>query len=276
MLQTLKITVLGAPDAESVLKAVDDAAPGMRRRLSASLAHALQGRPSAVRRYVAAYGELVDAVLAAVHEAHPELVLRDDAGTYCVAYASGCSPAPVELLRSFAADAPFSPWVEARGLGAGVALDLIARLRALLPGTEPLLLPSRASLPRHDADPDALLRFTRLVGEAQLAERSDLERVRAVFGLSITELGALFGVTRQAAGLWLDGGAPAARRAKAATVAAIADVLAHRLKRARVPGIARRPASAYGGRTMLDLMAADEHEWLLESVRRSFDYSTTT
>ena len=61
----------------------------------------------------------------------------------------------------------------------------------------------------------------------------------------------------------------------AATVAAIADVLARRLKPARVPGIARLPAVEYGGKTMLELIAADRHDWLLDSVRRSFDYAAT-
>jgi hypothetical protein len=272
---TLVTSVLHGSDAEEVLRSVDVAAPGLRRRLGASLGNALRGRPAGVRRYVAAYGELVDAVLASVHEAHPDVVVRDDAGAYCVAHAGGCSRAPVDLLRSFAGDAPFSAWVHSKGLGAGVVLDLVARLRALLPGAEPLALPARASLPGYAGEAEALLRFTRLVAEAQQAERSDLERVRAVFGLSITELGALFGVTRQAAGLWLTDGPPAARRAKAAAVAAIADLLAHRLKPARVPGVARRPAPAYGGRSMLEVIAADEHEWLLEDVRRSFDYAAT-
>ena len=180
----------------------------------------------------------------------------------------------MELLRSFAAAAPFSPWVTIKGLGAGVALDLVTRLRSVLPGVEPLSLPRAAALPRLE-DPDALLRFTQLVGEAQRAERSDLERIREVFGVSITELGGLFGVTRQAAGSWLAEGPPGARRAKAATVAGIADILARRLKPARVPGIVRRSAAEYDGQTMLELIAADRHEWLLESVRRSFDYATT-
>ena len=58
-------------------------------------------------------------------------------------------------------------------------------------------------------------------------------------------------------------------------MAAIADVLARRLKPARIPGIARRPAAEYGGKTMLELIAADRHDWLLDSVRRSFDYAAT-
>jgi hypothetical protein len=275
MPEQLALSVLDGIDMEDVLRAVDASAPGLRRRLGATLGDALRGRSAGVKRYVAAYGELVEALLASAHEARPELVVRDDVGEYCVAYPGGCSRAPVELLRSFAAYAPFSTWVQVKGLGAGVELDLVARLRALLPGAQPLPLPARASLPRYGGDAEALLRFTRLVAEAQQSERSDLERVRAVFGLSITELGALFGVTRQAAGLWLSDGPPAARRAKAATAAAIADLLAHRLKPPRVPGIARRPAPAYGGRSMLEVMAADEHEWLLESVRRSFDYAAT-
>lgn len=272
---TLVSSVLDAADAEDLVGTVDAAAPGLRRRLGQSLGDALRGRPSAARRYVAAYGELVELLLALAHEARPELVVRDDAGEYCVVHDAGCSRAPVELLRSFAADAPFSAWVRAGKLGAGVILDLVARLRALLPGTQPLLLPAGGSVPQYTGEAEALLRFTRLVAEAQLAERSDLERVRGVFGLSITELGALFGVTRQAAGLWLTDGPPPARKAKAAAVAAIADLLAHRLKPARVPGIARRPAPAYGQRNMLEVIAADEHEWLLESVRRSFDYAAT-
>ena len=52
-------------------------------------------------------------------------------------------------------------------------------------------------------------------------------------------------------------------------------MLARRLKPARIPGIARRPASEYGGKTLLELIAADRHVWLLDSVRRSFDYAAT-
>jgi len=236
----------------------------------------LRGRPTGVRRYVRAHRELTERLLAAMHEARPDLVLRDDAGEYCVADPDGrCSRAGIELLRTFAADAPFSPWVKLKGPGTGVALDLLARARALLPGVEPLLLPADASFPRIDDDPEALLRFTRLVAQELQAEQSDLERVRSVFGLNVTELAGLFGVTRQAASLWLVDGPPSARLAKVASVAAVADILVHRLKPARIGGIARKPTAAYGGRSMLELIAADEHDWLLESVRRSFDYAAT-
>ena len=273
---TLTLTLLEAADPEAAVAALDAAAPGLRRRLGAAAGPALHGRPAAVRRYVRTHRELTERLLAAMHNARPDLVARDEAGAYCVVCAGGrLSRASVELLWSFAADAPFSPWVKLMGLGTGVALDLLARARALVPGAEPLLLPAAASYPRIDADPDALLRFTRLVGQELQADASDLERAQHVFGLSVTELAGLFGVTRQAASLWLADGPPAARRAKAAAVAGIADILARRLKPARIPGIARRPAPEYGGKTMLELIAAERHDWLLGSVRRSFDYAAT-
>ena len=273
---TLTLTVLDATNPKAAVAAIDVAAPGLRRRLGAALGPALRGRPAGVRRYVRAHRELAERVLAAMHEARPDLVIRDDAGEYCVAHADGrCSRTSIELLRSFAADAPFSPWVQSAGLGTGVALDLLARARALVPGVEPLLLPVDAAFPRLDDDPDALLRFTRLVVQELQAERSDLEHAQIVFGLSVTELGELFGVTRQAASLWLIDGPPSARLPKVASVAAVADILAHRLKPGRIAGIARKPSAAYGGRSMLELIAADEHERLLESVRRSFDFAAT-
>ena len=273
---TLTLTVLDAADPKAAVAAIDAAAPGLRRRLGAALGPALRGRPAGVRRYVRAHRELTERLLAAMHEDRPDLVTRDAAGEYCVAALDGrCSRAGIELLGAFATHAPFSPWVLLMGLGTGVALDQLARARALVPGVEPLLLPAEAAFPRMDADPDALLRFTRLVAHELQAEQSELERVQSVFGLNLTELAGLFGVTRQAASLWLVDGPPSVRLAKVASVAAVADILAHRLKRARIGGIARKPTAAFAGRSMLELIAADEHEWLLESVRRSFDYAPT-
>jgi hypothetical protein len=94
-------------------------------------------------------------------------------------------------------------------------------------------------------------------------------------GLSKTELGRLFGVTRQAVDGWHRHGVPPARQAKAATVAAIADLLAHRLKRERIPGLARRPARAYGGLTMLEMVERNRHDELHALIRRSFDWAST-
>jgi hypothetical protein len=108
-----------------------------------------------------------------------------------------------------------------------------------------------------------------------LARDRLLSTIEEPLGLSKTELGRLFGVTRQAIDGWHEQGVPAARQAKAAAVAATVDLLAHRLKPERLPGIVRRPARAYGGLTMLEMIARDRHEELLAITRRSFDWAST-
>jgi hypothetical protein len=101
-----------------------------------------------------------------------------------------------------------------------------------------------------------------------------LDRIEEAFELSNTRLAGLFDVRRQALDGWRERGIPGARLEKATTVAEIADLLSHRLKPERVPGVVRRPAVAYGGLTMLEMIARDRHRELLESVRRTFDWSS--
>ena len=102
-----------------------------------------------------------------------------------------------------------------------------------------------------------------------------LDPVAETFELSETELGRLFGVSRQAVGQWRERGVPSNRMAKLATVAAICDLLRHRLKPERIPGIARRPAQAYGGRSMLEMIERDRQDELQAEIRRSFDWGVT-
>ena len=66
----------------------------------------------------------------------------------------------------------------------------------------------------------------------------------------------------------------AERQEKVQTLVAIADLLERKLKPGRLAGVARRPADAYGGKTMLELIAADQHRELLELVRESFDWAS--
>jgi hypothetical protein len=94
------------------------------------------------------------------------------------------------------------------------------------------------------------------------------------FDLSKSELGRLFGVSRQAIDGWLVKGVPSERQEKLATLLAVTDLLERKLKAGRLPGIARRAAAAYDGQTMLDLMAADRHDELLAKVRESFDWAS--
>jgi hypothetical protein len=101
-----------------------------------------------------------------------------------------------------------------------------------------------------------------------------LDPIAETFELSETELGRLFGVSRQAVGQWRERGVPSNRKAKVATVAAIADLLGHRLKPERIPGIARRPADAYGGLSMLEMIERDRQDELQAEIRRSFDWGS--
>src|SRR5437867_12845569 len=102
-----------------------------------------------------------------------------------------------------------------------------------------------------------------------------LDEIEEVFALSNSSMGRLFGVSRQAIGQWRARGVPGSRQEKAATVAAIADLLLHSLKPERIAGAARRPAAAYGGLTMLEMISRDRHRELLDLVRASFDWATT-
>jgi hypothetical protein len=99
-----------------------------------------------------------------------------------------------------------------------------------------------------------------------------LDPIAETFELTETELGRLFGVSRQAVGQWRVRGVPSNRRAKVATVAAIGDLLSHSLKPERIPGIARRPAPAYGGLSMLEMIERGREDELQAEVRRSFDW----
>lgn len=104
--------------------------------------------------------------------------------------------------------------------------------------------------------------------------RDLLDPAAETLGLTDTELASLFGVKRQAISQWRSKGLPAARQEKASSVAAIADLLRRRLRRERIPGIARRPARAYGGLTMLEMIERDRHEELRGLITRSFDWTT--
>jgi transcriptional regulator with XRE-family HTH domain len=103
-----------------------------------------------------------------------------------------------------------------------------------------------------------------------------LDPVRELLGLSDAELARLFGVRRQAVSQWRERGIPGARQEKASALASIADLLAHQLKPERIPGIVRRPARAYGGLSMLEMISADRHPELLEKIRASFDWAGTS
>jgi DNA-binding XRE family transcriptional regulator len=102
-----------------------------------------------------------------------------------------------------------------------------------------------------------------------------LDPIAETLELSETELGRLFGVSRQAVGQWRERGVPSNRMSKVTTVAAICDLLHHQLKPERIPGIARRPADAYRGLSMLEMIERDRQDELQAKIRRSFDWGST-
>ncbi len=104
---------------------------------------------------------------------------------------------------------------------------------------------------------------------------SPLLRIQELFELTETDLGRLLGTSRQAVSSWLARGLPPARKPKVFTMLNIAELLERKLKAGRLPAVVRRQAAAYNGLSMLQMIEADRHEELLESVRESFDWSAT-
>ena len=246
--------------------------------LGAQLERALEGSDEATRQYVRCYHVLTLRVLDEAHRARPDVVVRTADGHLALMDVKGTPRrAPVEALETASAEAPFGPWTARFPLEEAVALDLTSRLRQLI-GLRALdLAPADPGL-REVVDVDDLtaLRFLRRVRFHlnHPDEEHPLRRIMDAFELSKTELASLFGVRRQAVDQWLERGVPSERQEKVQTLIAICDLLERKLKPGRLAGIARRPADAYGGKTMLELIAADQHRELLELVRDSFDWAT--
>ena len=95
-----------------------------------------------------------------------------------------------------------------------------------------------------------------------------LEHVMTTLGLSDFETAQVMGVSPQTIAEWQNDEPPMESAAK---IGVIADILLPRLRDGMLPVVARRPAVAYGGRTMLDVITDDEHEWLRQDVRDSFN-----
>lgn len=176
-------------------------------------------------------------------------------------------------LRTAVAGAPFSRFVGAFGPGVGMAMACVAKVREAIAELPPLTVP-HAKLPQFSHSVD-VLRFYRLVELAIRGLAPPLERLQEALGLSTTELGEIFGVTRQAIEQWRTRGIPPDRRSKVGDLLAVVDLLDRKLKPGRLPLVARRPAGAFGGRSLLELATSKEHVELRNIVERAFDWSTT-
>jgi len=266
-------TALVTADPDVAVRQAAALAPATVREIDRALPAAVEGSEGAARTYARAWRDLVETYLRAIRDERPDVIATTEDGRLVVIDATGsASPASERVLDMLALQAPFSPWVARYGPGRGAAVHLLNELRAAVTGLEPLP-PDGSGLPHWNADGR---RFSHLVWTALAeADEPELRRVLRVFGLSVTEAADLFGVRRQAVSQWLDRGVPAARAAKVTAVARVADLLDRMLVSDRVPGIARTPADAYGGLTMLEMVAADRHDELLAIVRDSFDWAAT-
>lgn len=258
-------------DADGAAKAVSDLAADLIERLDRVVPLAVGGSAGAVRSYVTVWRELEARTLGALHSARPDLVIEAEDGTYLIVEVKRPARA---VLDQWALHAPFSPWTKSFGCGLGVAVSFIAELREHLPEGRPLVpSPPAGRTGILEWEEHDLWRFFRL-GLLELEEaRPPLARVADLFDLSLTELGSLFGVSRQAASDWLERGVPPGRAPKANELARLADILERNLRPERIPGIVRQPAEAYDGRSMLEMIAADRHDELVRRVADAFDWA---
>ena len=100
---------------------------------------------------------------------------------------------------------------------------------------------------------------------------SPLQRTVRLWDVSASQLGEMFGISRQAASKWLNDGAPASRRDQVALLGQATDLLDQWVKRERIPAVVRRPVEQLGGRTRLEVALAGEFELLRDELADTFD-----
>ena len=100
---------------------------------------------------------------------------------------------------------------------------------------------------------------------------SPLQRTVRLWDISASQLGEMFGISRQAASKWLSEGAPAGRRDQVALLGQATDLLDQWVKRERIPAVVRRPVERLEGRTRLDVALAGEFELLRDELADTFD-----
>ncbi len=136
----------------------------------------------------------------------------------------------------------------------------------------------------HALDPrDAAARLVAEHDEAWVTKLTDeldrhlsarrLQRLMRLWALSRAELGALFGVSRQAVSKWIDSGVPADRVQQVADVEAITDLLDHYLKRDRIAAVVRRQAPGLDGQSLIELVGSGRSSDALRLTREMFTFS---
>lgn len=272
-------TLLRTRDADRAREALHVLSGERIDVIDGELREALAGSVAATRAYVREYRELTTVLLNAAHSAQPDLVVETKDGVFAVEIKGYRSRTPIQVMEDAATSAPFTKWAQQYDLGDGVALHLLDSVRELLGARslQPSPGMSVGELIEHVVvDEITVQRFMRRVRHYlnNPDDKDPVERLMEAYDLSKRELGDLFGVSRQAIDGWLDKGVPADRLEKLSTLLALTELLERKLQAGRLPGIARRPAEAYDGHTMLELVAENRHEELFGKVRDSFDWAS--
>lgn len=253
MAHMVRIEELFEMSLEAATKAACDVIPDVAAALDRLVPRLVSGGDRmTVRRYVV-FVEAAAQTLTSLPARNPEML----------------PPAAVvyQLLRR---DTVELPWVAPSADGIGIVTVLVDRLRGFAGG-----LPQQCVRARHDIDVHRFDWFLKSVAEIEHEQEagSPLRRAMTTLALSSSDVALLMGVKRQAVDRWLLTGPPADRTEKIGAIAEIADILRYRLRDGLPAVVVRRNADAYSGRSMFDLIAQDEHEWLRQSVRESFDFS---
>ena len=100
-----------------------------------------------------------------------------------------------------------------------------------------------------------------------------LQRCARQWDVSVSQIGEMFGVSRQAATKWMSDGPPTARSEQVALLDQATAILDRWIKRDRIRAVVRRPVDALDGRSRLDVALAGEFEVLRDEVADTFDVS---
>jgi hypothetical protein len=93
-----------------------------------------------------------------------------------------------------------------------------------------------------------------------------------LWGLSVSDLAELFGVSHQEAAAWLDEGVPTEHAQQANDMKAVSDLLEQHLKPGRIPVVVRQTAPALGGDSLLSMIAAGRSIEALVLTRQMFAF----
>jgi len=104
---------------------------------------------------------------------------------------------------------------------------------------------------------------------------ADLARALRVLDISLSEAGRPVRRSRFRGRAVVGARRPAARLARAANLARIADILERNLKPARNPRGVREPAAAYAGASILELVRDGRDEEARALLEQAFDWSRT-